>query len=633
MRWYSIAGMAVLGCSSSESPPPASSAPPPRPAATARANETATSAITCRDPVLVIENGVERDTRCPKALDAKFTILDLRDAWTPRMFGPGPEGSTPAYRDSYLAIAAERDEHGKPLPASDALEELYGIVPSLAVVRARFAQGARYRCHTQIDSSPIASLARPYGQEHEAIVKFADYSRRAMGARLEKVRVARKLPDFTPLAADPELGPIYQKWKAAQDLHDGVVAAQKHLVCEGYLSPKQVDGLFTWRTGHALELFQRRNFLLPDARLDTETRKVITTDPRELDYRFALRILRERVVDATGLIEDGTAGDGPTPIMNRMLDPEAMRGARGHEKALPNAAPDLVSPATDTAARQLGWTDASATMAFLNRHPGGLRVAVELPPVPAYHSTHMDLNAVIDRGDVFYDPVPVARIVAHRPNLVLYVNDNGTKRPLVRWPTTIGGWSDVRIGGGVVKKWKESDVGPRVWKDLYAAPTWLPPLSTPDSDLMKWTMKGWKLKTSILGPGPHGAFGMMLLPHYYVYKDAAGREHYGDNGIGTHGSATVMSIVYGHSHGCHRMFNQLAVRLGDFLLAHRNHVVKGDVKEYYRRMVRYKGRHLIKIDTRGYDYQFTPPVPVEVTKGTIRSRRKFPPTNSAPAGT
>ena len=51
-------------------------------------------------------------------------------------------------------------------------------------------------------------------------------------------------------------------------------------------------------------------------------------DSRELDFRLALRVLRERVVDATGLVEDGTAQTGPLPILGRMLDPEAMRSAR-----------------------------------------------------------------------------------------------------------------------------------------------------------------------------------------------------------------------------------------------------------------------------------------------------------------
>src|SRR5262249_23064986 len=163
----------------------------------------------------------------------------------------------------------------------------------------------------------------------------------------------------------------------------------------------------------------------------------------------------------------------------------------------------------EAAARQLGWLDPAAARAFLDRHPGGVRVAIALPPPPAYHAHHMNLTAEIDRGDVWYDEVPIPRRIAHRPMIVLYADDHGTRRPLVRWPTTIGGWADQRTpGGGIVQRWKESEVGPRVWRDLYAAPTWLPPRTTPDRDLVKNLYNGhYALKNEVLGPGPHAAYG------------------------------------------------------------------------------------------------------------------------------
>jgi hypothetical protein len=184
-----------------------------------------------------------------------------------------------------------------------------------------------------------------------------------------------------------------------------------------------------------------------------------------------------------------------------------------------------------------------------------------------------------------------------------------------------------------VQRWKESDVGPRVWRDLYAGPTWLPPASTPDRDLVKNLYNGhYGLKTEVMGPGPHAAYGMMLLVHHQVVKLKDGTERFDDNSIGTHGSASVTSIVNGTSHGCHRMYNQLAVRLADFLLRHRDHVVRGEQKDWYRRYVNYKDEHFFaKIDSRGYLYELTPPVPVNVLKGKILSPRKTPPLASSPA--
>ena len=306
-------------------PPRAAPAPP-------------STAAACADPVVVVvEAGVEREVACAAKLPASSVAIDLRDAWTPKLFAPGPDGLTPEFRATYLAFASEQDVDGKPLPPNLALAELYGVVPSFAIVRARFSEQARYDCHAKIDSAPLAKLERPFGQEHDGVIKLSLQTRTVLGAQLERERKKRNLPDFTAFASDRELATTYDRWKAADDQHAGIVAAQRHLTCEG-LQPDQ-DGTLTWKTGMALELFQRRNFLMPNNRLDVETRTALATDPRELDFRFALRVLRERVVDATGLIEDGTAGAGPKPILGRMLDPEAMRSARGRKSRWPTLRP------------------------------------------------------------------------------------------------------------------------------------------------------------------------------------------------------------------------------------------------------------------------------------------------------
>jgi hypothetical protein len=589
------------------------------------------SGAACETPIVPFETGHERIAVC--APPPGTTVVDLRDAWTPVLFAVQPDGTAPDFRASYLALAREQDLKGKPLPANLGLSELYGVVPSFAIVRERFTQTARYACHGKVDSAPLATLTRPYGEELAGLVHFNNHQRELLGAVLERVRVQRKLADYTALAADKELGETYTRWKTADDLYSGIVAAQRHLVCEGLLTDKNVDATFSWSLGQALEQFQRRNFLIPNGRLDPDTRTALAADPRELDFRFALRVLRERVVDASGLLEDGTAGTGPKPILGRMLDPGAMRMVHGHDKPLENAAPDLVGAATEAAARQLGWTDPAATAAFLAHHPGGVRVALVLPARPAYYKPHMDLFAEIDRGDVWYDEQPIPRVAWRRPALILYAQDGATKRALVRWPTTIGGWADVRIDGTLTKRWKESDVGPRVWRQLYAAPTWLPPDTTPDDELVRWVAKGkWELKKSIMGPGPLSAFGMMRLPHEREIHLKNGGVQYADNGIGTHGSAVVTSLLNGTSHGCHRLYNHMAIRLGGFLLDHRNHEVKGQQPEHFRRTINVGGTFHAQVDTRGFLYELTPPVRIDVLPGTIRSDRKVPPANAAPAG-
>ncbi len=595
----------------------------------------------CADRVLVVVDGAERDWMCPDAARQRgLTVVELGASWTPRLFAPGADGQAPAYRAAYLAIADGRARDGDPLTGADALVELYGVVPSLPTVQRRLADEARHACHAAIDTSPLAAVRTAWSQDHGPALRAAAARQRGLARALAAGVRRPGLGDVAALAAaapaelatlPPATRARLTRWQALAAQDAALRAAQARLACEGYYGARPERGAFSWRTGDALELFQRRNFLMPTERLDADTRAALQLDSRELDLRLALRVLRERVVDATGLVEDGTAGAGPVPVLGRTLDPAPMWNARGHAP-LPDAAPDLVGAATDAAARALGWTEPERVRAFLDRHPGGVRVALPLPPAPAYHGRHMALSVELDRGDVWYDTTPIPRRASRRPALILYVDDGGRRRPLVRWPSTIGGWADQRTAaGGVVRRWKESDVGARVWRDLYAGPTWNPPPTTPDRDLVVNTYNGyWRLKSEIFGPGPRSAYGMTMLVHHLV-RTSRGKTYFDDNGIRTHGSASVTSIAGGTSHGCHRLFNHLAVRLSGFLLAHRDHAARGEQAVAYRRTVRSHGRFAARVDTRGFLYELTPPVPVEVTRGRIRSARKVPPKNSAPA--
>ena len=43
-------------------------------------------------------------------------------------------------------------------------------------------------------------------------------------------------------------------------------------------------------------------------------------------------------------------------------------------------------------------------------------------------------------------------------------------------------------------KYKNSDVGARVWKDIMAAPVWIPPATTPPEELIKGYWRKGKFK-------------------------------------------------------------------------------------------------------------------------------------------
>ena len=66
--------------------------------------------------------------------------------------------------------------------------------------------------------------------------------------------------------------------------------------------------------------------------------------------------------------------------------------------------------------------------------------------------------------------------VERRPTLVLFARVGEGWKPLARYLTTIGGWQREQTASGAVGlRYKESPVGARVWRDLVAAPVWLPP--------------------------------------------------------------------------------------------------------------------------------------------------------------
>jgi hypothetical protein len=126
------------------------------------------------------------------------------------------------------------------------------------------------------------------------------------------------------------------------------------------------------------------------------------------------------------------------------------------------------------------------------------------------------------------------------------------------------------------------------------------------------------------GPGYLSAYGLVAAIHEQVIKGPNGTTYF-DNGIRTHGSFDYMSLRGRFSHGCHRLYNNLALRLFSFVLQHRRAHTLGSIALGFRRDFWWKGEaYEMRLPSRGFYYELDPPLPVEVLEGRIMGDRQKP---------
>jgi hypothetical protein len=459
-----------------------------------------------------------------------------------------------------------------------------------------------------------------------------------------------------------------------------VIAMQAHLRCEDLLRGKATPGRMDRWTAEGLKVYQHLHQLADNSKIDADTRAVLLGDSREHDFRLLLRVLRERIVDATGLLEDGSAIGAQGQVQGRLLDsPEfqplavsadkvpaaaeapAAQGQAAPAQAQPAAAvdkstkivpaADLIAPATQVASDALGWkspADALANNLPLPGPPPGskkgarkptakkgqpaplpMAVAIKLPPLPSYHSAKMELRAEIDRGDVVLEKPKFDKDghkkwkppVADRPTLTLYAKAGDHEVALMRWPTTIGGWKTFeKKDGTMALKYKESITGEAVWPEVLATPTWHPAPGMPTKRLLVKVGDGFAPKTEIIGPGYRAAYGLVAIPHLQIMgKNDKGENDLMDLRIRTHGTPGYRSVKRGESNGCHRLHNFEALRLTAFLIKHHENSRDGLVPEDYVRKLTYKGHEVaLESESKGYRFKLTPPIPVNVLEGDVK---------------
>ncbi|MDW8363340.1 MAG: peptidoglycan-binding domain-containing protein [Myxococcales bacterium] len=593
-------------------------------------------------PVPVWENGRETGVvDAAIAAEQGYVLLDLGDEWVPYLFTErGNESETPIphdYRPIYLALANERPapgHHGE-RAAKDKYLELYGILPTLGVLRRRMAETAARECLTALDPTPLDSFEGFASHRDNETARRIARNFDVLDRRMRRIAERAGLTD--PTALDPESLDERERrrlaeWREQAPLVAAIRAAQERLACEGFYAGKGrwVRGALDWPTREALAEFERRHRIYGWGFLGGETLAALRRPALENERLAVLRVLVERAMLSMGVIEDGstsTRADGT---------PRTFRGADGREHPIPNLEAEL----RERIVAAFGLQSPESTRAWLDGlgDLGGERlVAFRGPRLPEYYAADMDLYVEIDRGDVWYDfpydeagrevPQPVSR----RPRLTVHAVYLGQRIPLARMGTTIGGWRSEMVNGVSMWRYKNSPVGEVVWHQVVSAPVWLPPETTPPRDLLvrvprRTGAEAWRVNYHETGPSYASAYGLVAAYHVRFSRTPdGGYRYWGDEGIRTHGSVDYMSIMRRHSHGCHRLHNHMAVRLMTFVLAHREHRRIGHDRLAFRLPLEHEGHnYLVEINRGGYVFELAEPVHVRVLEGRIQGSTRRP---------
>ena len=567
---------------------------------------------------------------------AGLTLVDLSDGWAPAILADGKttDGAPVAnrYRATFLGLSNDRtDGDGQPLgPGERNYLELLGIPPSLSVLRARFLDDGARTC-SAVDRTKLLAVDEitTFGATTE---RKEQARHQARGKRLDEARAKAGVSDLLALAdSDPKLARDVKAHLRAQQEQAAFTEVEKRIVCEGLMDPaRHKAGRYDTALRAAVLDFQMKHAVMAQGDLNRATLEAMAKEPLALDFAALRRALTERAAHAGAIIEDGSATDADGAAAT-YLDSDGQR----------HPVPDLVGEATTRLLQALDLETPDDALRFFQERPAedfqSLRVPVRFPERPEYYTSNkpMELSAEIDRGDIWYDfpfdakgnrlPQPRERF----PLFTLFVKWRGERVPLCRWRTTIGGWrAEVASDGQEYYAYKSSDVGPRVWRHLVVSPVWIPPPSSPLGSMVKEKRVNGAFVNATnydeTGPGYLSAYGLVAAIHESMRKGPNGPS-FSDNGIRTHGSGDYLSLRGRFSHGCHRLYNNLAVRVFSFVLAHHRHRVIGPMALDYRRTFWWKGDLFdMRLPNRGFYFELEPPIPVETLEGRIRGKQLAP---------
>jgi len=406
----------------------------------------------------------------PNGYHDTFVALANDHASPEEIFMETPQGALAALSAAGIALekgAAETSEGKRAIAeAKRAVRvqrdrnylEVYGIPPTLSVLLARIEEDRGKDCYAQVDQAGLADF------DGTVTFQSREQSRREYNEALADAAWVEKLLTGDRFSADATTGnvqlrPLDDSAKSGQDRDSllariaaddrkqaarieryrrgqarlrAVRAAQTRLICEGMLAPrtKYVPGHFDLATNQALAAWERKNDIFGWGFLGGETLAALQRPPMDPHFDTFRRVLMERIADAAGIIEDGSASTGKQPAV--------YKDAAGKEQSVP----DLIGSHADSLLTALGIRTTDDVATFLRRVGreglATLHVAFAPGPLPPYYGKRMELSVEIDRGDVWYDfpfdesGKSIAQPRVNFPTLTVFVEWRKQKIPLAR---------------------------------------------------------------------------------------------------------------------------------------------------------------------------------------------------------
>ena len=602
----------------------------PRPLAGGRA-------ATCRRErrALQISDGVERTVDADAARAAGLTLVDLSDGWAPRIFADGATADGTPLRDGYRSVFVGlandlTDGDGQPLvPGEHNYLELLGVPPSLSVMRARMPRG-RWRATAPASTPPSCwrwTRSPPSARPPSARSRRGTLAR---GKRLDEAAPAGgcRRPGGAGGGRSRLARDVKAHARAARE-QAAFAEVEKRIACEGLMdATRHTAGRYDTVMRAGVLDFQQKHGLMAQGDLNRTT-------------------LEAHGGDAPGArLRGAAAGAGRAGRPRR-------RHPRGRDGSASDGGPasylDCERPAPAGAEPGGGWRPIGCwrrstsptpedALAFFRRARAG-----RLPAPVAFRCAFRRCPSTTRRTASRWScrprsiaatsgttspstPRATARpsLASAFPSLTLFVKWRGERVPLCHWRTTIGGW---RVGAGLRRSGVLRVQGVRRGAARVAAPgggARLDPAAVVAARVDGEREAGARRVRArhelrrdgariSLGLRPGGGDPRAGAPRARAARPTA------DNGIRTHGSFDYLSLRGRFSHGCHRLHNNLAVRLFSFILAHHRARAVGPLPLDFRRTFWWKGDlYDLRLPNRGFYFELEPPVPVETLEGRIR---------------